>query len=63
MVETFSQQSGMKPEWAMKCLEDTNWDFEVTFGSCSSSHEFQAAGNAFNQLRANIPPEAFSNHV
>ena len=31
MIEAFSQQSKMKPEWAQKCLEDINWDFEVSF--------------------------------
>jgi hypothetical protein len=31
MVEAFSQQSRMKPEWARKCLEDSQWDFDVSF--------------------------------
>lgn len=30
MVDQFSQQSGMKAEWSRKCLEDQNWDFEVS---------------------------------
>jgi len=46
MVEAFSQQSGMKLEWARKCLEDTQWDFE-------------AAGNVFNAMKEQIPSEAF----
>jgi len=46
MVEAFSQQSGMKLEWARKCLEETQWDFE-------------AAGNVFNAMKEQIPPEAF----
>lgn len=29
MVEQFAKQSGMKPEWARKCLEDQAWDYEV----------------------------------
>lgn len=46
MIQAFSQQSGMKIDWARKCLEDSEWDFE-------------AAGRIFNQLRANIPKDAF----
>jgi len=46
MIEAFSQQSGMKSEWARKCLEDTQWDFE-------------AAGNVFNSMLGQIPKEAF----
>lgn len=46
MVEAFSQQSRMKIDWARKCLEDSHWDFE-------------AAGRIFNQLRADIPKDAF----
>jgi len=46
MIEAFSQQSGMKPDWAKKCLEDSRWDFD-------------AAGRIFNELRAQIPADAF----
>ena len=31
MVEAFSQQSRMKLEWSRKCLEDSGWDFDVSF--------------------------------
>ncbi|XP_036596266.1 nuclear RNA export factor 1-like [Trichosurus vulpecula] len=27
MIQSFSIQSGMNPEWSQKCLEDNNWDF------------------------------------
>ncbi|KAH7707721.1 TAP domain-containing protein, partial [Aphelenchoides avenae] len=47
MVEQFSQQSGMKPEWSRKCLVDQNWDFE-------------AAGRVFLEVRDKIPREAFA---
>jgi hypothetical protein len=30
MIDAFSQQSGMKIEWAKKCLEDSQWDFDVS---------------------------------
>ncbi|KAK0407708.1 hypothetical protein QR680_003542 [Steinernema hermaphroditum] len=46
MVVEFSRQSGLKPNWSRKCLEDLEWDYE-------------AAGNRFMALRAQIPPEAF----
>ncbi|CAD5232426.1 unnamed protein product [Bursaphelenchus xylophilus] len=46
MIVAFCQQSGMNREWSQKCLEELAWNFE-------------AAGNAFNQSRAQIPPEAF----
>ncbi|CAD5223173.1 unnamed protein product [Bursaphelenchus okinawaensis] len=46
MIVTFCQQSGMNREWSQKCLEDMKWNYEE-------------AGQAFTQARANIPPEAF----
>uniref|UniRef100_A0A915DW90 Nuclear RNA export factor 1 n=1 Tax=Ditylenchus dipsaci TaxID=166011 RepID=A0A915DW90_9BILA len=46
MIKQFSEISRMKPEWSQKCLADMNWDFE-------------AAGKVFNDIRANIPKEAF----
>ncbi|KAI6214271.1 hypothetical protein M3Y94_00248200 [Aphelenchoides besseyi] len=46
MIEAFSRQSNMKPEWSRQCLEELNWNYE-------------AAGEAFNSRRALIPPEAF----
>ncbi|KAI6187311.1 hypothetical protein M3Y98_00229000 [Aphelenchoides besseyi] len=46
MIEAFSRQSNMKPEWSRQCLEELNWNYE-------------AAGEAFNARRAMIPPEAF----
>uniref|UniRef100_F1KXD7 Nuclear RNA export factor 1 n=1 Tax=Ascaris suum TaxID=6253 RepID=F1KXD7_ASCSU len=46
MVEAFSRESKMKPEWSRKCLMDQNWNYEV-------------AGQAFLAVRDKIPPEAF----
>ncbi|KAK0410784.1 hypothetical protein QR680_005320 [Steinernema hermaphroditum] len=46
MVDQFCIQSGMKPEWATKCLEDQNWNYE-------------AAGKVFMDLKDQIPREAF----
>lgn len=46
MVVQFSAQSGMKPDWSRKCLEDNSWDFSK-------------AGDSFLFNRANIPQEAF----
>uniref|UniRef100_A0A1I8AU22 TAP-C domain-containing protein n=1 Tax=Steinernema glaseri TaxID=37863 RepID=A0A1I8AU22_9BILA len=46
MVEQFCLQSGMKAEWATKCLEDQNWNYE-------------AAGKIFMDLKDQIPRDAF----
>ncbi|TKR60560.1 hypothetical protein L596_027789 [Steinernema carpocapsae] len=46
MVEQFSAQSGMKLEWARKCLEDQQWNYD-------------AAGKVFSDIRSQIPAEAF----
>ncbi|CAI4222995.1 unnamed protein product [Auanema sp. JU1783] len=47
MVEKFSIESGMLPEWSLKCLEDSNWDYQV-------------AGQQFLSCRGQIPKEAFA---
>lgn len=31
MVESFSRESGMKPEWSRKCLVDQNWNYAVSY--------------------------------
>jgi len=48
LINDFSLQSGMNQQWASKCLEENNWDFET-------------ARNVFNGLfKSNmVPPEAF----
>ncbi|VDN54884.1 unnamed protein product [Dracunculus medinensis] len=46
LIELFSQQSQMKPEWSRKCLMDLNWDCEEAY-------------KAFLALRDKIPSEAF----
>ncbi|CAJ0960930.1 unnamed protein product, partial [Mesorhabditis belari] len=46
MIKQFSQQSGMKPDWSEKCLQDSNWNFEQ-------------AGQNFLVARATIPADAF----
>ncbi|GMT09523.1 hypothetical protein PFISCL1PPCAC_820, partial [Pristionchus fissidentatus] len=47
MVDAFCRDSGMLPEWSLKCLTDANWNYE-------------AAGQAFLENRSRIPPEAFA---
>uniref|UniRef100_A0A8C5WAR5 Nuclear RNA export factor 1 n=1 Tax=Leptobrachium leishanense TaxID=445787 RepID=A0A8C5WAR5_9ANUR len=49
VVTAFSQQTGMKMEWALKCLSDNQWDLAQ-------------AGNMFTLLQNNgvIPQEAFT---
>ncbi|XP_069811194.1 nuclear RNA export factor 1-like isoform X2 [Dendropsophus ebraccatus] len=44
----FSKHTGMKPDWALKCLQDNNWDM-------------QQAEEIFHALKNQgiIPPEAF----
>jgi hypothetical protein len=61
MVEEFSRQSGMKIDWAKKCLEDLAWNFEVNYLSLTGliSLTLQAAGNAFNEFRSQLPSDAF----
>ncbi|CAG0913055.1 unnamed protein product [Notodromas monacha] len=46
MAAAFSQQTRLKPEWALRCLEENGWNFDV-------------AGQAFLKLRPSIPAEAF----
>ncbi|XP_032331971.1 nuclear RNA export factor 2 [Camelus ferus] len=48
MVQAFSTQSGMKLEWAQKCLQDNDWNYT-------------RAGQVFTTLKAEgkIPEEAF----
>ncbi|XP_012923879.2 nuclear RNA export factor 2 isoform X2 [Heterocephalus glaber] len=48
MVQAFSLQSGMKPEWSQKCLEDNGWNYT-------------RAGQIFTMLQTQdkIPAEAF----
>ncbi|KAJ8940254.1 hypothetical protein NQ314_010776 [Rhamnusium bicolor] len=48
MVRQMSAQSGMNLEWSLKCLEETQWDF-------------QRASLVFQHLQSQgvIPPEAF----
>ncbi|XP_006899319.1 PREDICTED: nuclear RNA export factor 2-like [Elephantulus edwardii] len=48
MVQMFSIQSGMKPEWSLKCLDDNAWDYA-------------RAGQIFTILKVEgkIPEEAF----
>uniref|UniRef100_A0A1I8A8L5 Nuclear RNA export factor 1 n=1 Tax=Steinernema glaseri TaxID=37863 RepID=A0A1I8A8L5_9BILA len=46
MVAEFCRQSGLKPEWSRKCLEEFEWNYE-------------AAGNRFLELKDQIPAEAF----
>ncbi|CAN2387484.1 hypothetical protein PRIEUP_LOCUS10374 [Pristimantis euphronides] len=48
IVQSFAQYSGMKHDWASKCLQDNNWDL-------------QQAQVTFNHLKIQdaIPPEAF----
>lgn len=31
MIESFSRESQMKPDWSRKCLMDQNWNYEVVF--------------------------------
>lgn len=47
MVKQFCLFSGMKPDWSEKCLQDCAWSWED-------------ATRAFANIRAQIPPEAFS---
>ncbi|VDN54815.1 unnamed protein product [Dracunculus medinensis] len=46
LIELFSHQSQMKPEWSRKCLMDLNWDCEEAY-------------KAFLALRDKILSEAF----
>ncbi|XP_003803823.2 nuclear RNA export factor 2-like, partial [Otolemur garnettii] len=48
MVQAFSTQSGMKPNWSQKCLEDNEWNYSK-------------AGEIFTALQSQgkIPEEAF----
>ncbi|XP_008069779.1 nuclear RNA export factor 2-like [Carlito syrichta] len=48
MVKAFSTQSGMKPEWSQKCLQDNEWNYT-------------RAGQVFTMFQAEgkIPKEAF----
>ncbi|KAE9548894.1 hypothetical protein FO519_007892 [Halicephalobus sp. NKZ332] len=46
MIERFSAQTGMTLPFAERCLEDNNFDYEE-------------AGRRFNEIRSQIPPEAF----
>ncbi|CAG0886612.1 unnamed protein product [Darwinula stevensoni] len=48
LIDAFSQESGMKPEYAAKCLEDNDWNYA-------------AAAKVFTAMNAQggIPPDAF----
>uniref|UniRef100_A0ABI7YKT6 Nuclear RNA export factor 2-like n=1 Tax=Felis catus TaxID=9685 RepID=A0ABI7YKT6_FELCA len=48
MVQAFSTQSGMKPEWSQKCLQDNEWNYT-------------RAGQVFTMLKneGKIPEDAF----
>jgi len=46
MIEQFSAQTGMTFAFSERCLEDNNYDYEE-------------AGRRFNEIRSQIPPEAF----
>ncbi|XP_017785582.1 PREDICTED: nuclear RNA export factor 1 [Nicrophorus vespilloides] len=48
MIQAMQRDSGMNPEWSRKCLEDTNWDYQM-------------AGAVFTEAKNKglIPQEAF----
>lgn len=48
MVAEFSKQSGMKQNWAEKCLEDCDWDFDRAAFTFSEMRKLNA-----------VPPDAF----
>jgi len=49
MTVTLSQQTNMNLEWSLKCLQETNWNYDNAF---SAFQEFFKRGQ--------IPPEAFA---